>query len=171
MKKVIIYTDGACSENPGRGGIGYVLQADGSEKKGMKGYIKSTNNRMELLAAIEALRQLKCACEVDLRSDSRYLIDPIEKGYLAEWLTEPDLMNRQNPDLWKELAFEMKRHAIVPRWIPREQNNEADKLAKNACHTPNPVYDYGYEARPKPMQQTLPLMTKPTITKPNFKQH
>lgn len=170
MKKVTIYTDGACTDNPGRGGIGYILQSDDHEKTGAKGYIKTTNNRMELMAVIEALKVLKVGCEITLLSDSKYVIDPLEKGWLQEWLTDEHMMNRQNQDLWQQLVFEMKRHQITAKWIPREQNQRADKLAKLGCQLPNPVFDYGYETKVAPKQATLfPPTPKNTI--PSYKSH
>ena len=137
MKKVLIYTDGACSVNPGEGGWGAILMY-GEREKELSGYeAVTTNNRMELTAAIEALKVLKEPCEVELYSDSAYLVNAFEKYWIASW-KKSQWINKsneevKNADLWKELDRLNGKHKI--RWIKvkghsdNEYNNRCDKLA------------------------------------------
>jgi ribonuclease HI len=137
VKKVIIYTDGACSGNPGAGGWGAILKYGETEKE-ISGYeVETTNNRMELTAAIEALRCLKASCEVELYSDSAYLVNGFDKGWLEGWKANgwknSSKDDVKNIDLWKELDGLNKIHHI--QWIKvkghsdNESNNRCDKLA------------------------------------------
>ena len=136
MKKVTIYTDGACSGNPGPGGWGAILKYGDVEKEISGGEASTTNNRMELTAAIKALSLLKEPCSVDLYSDSRYLVDSVVKGWLLSWerlgfrkkgKTVP------NTDLWQELLPLIRRHDVSFIWVKghdeNEYNNRCDKLA------------------------------------------
>ncbi len=143
MKKVTIYTDGACSGNPGPGGWGCVLMYK-DVKKEMSGAEKeTTNNRMELFAAISALRALKEPCEVELYSDSAYLCNAVNEKWLFEWkeknwrtLGKKDV---KNVDLWEELIQLMDIHKItfikVKGHADNEYNNRCDKLATTAILT------------------------------------
>ena len=137
MKKVVIYTDGACSGNPGEGGWAAVLKY-GEHEKEISGYHpETTNNRMELTAAIEALTKLKEPCEVDLYSDSAYLVNGFLKGWLEKWKANRwrNAGNEEvkNVDLWEQLDKLGKTHRI--RWIKvkghsdNEFNNRCDHLA------------------------------------------
>lgn len=137
MKKVIIYTDGACSGNPGKGGWGAILKF-GEHEKEFSGFEElTTNNKMELTAAIEALNRLKEPCEVELYSDSAYLINCFEKRWLEGWKAKGWINSSKEPvkniDLWKELDRLNKIHKIT--WIKvkghsdNEFNNRCDKLA------------------------------------------
>lgn len=137
MKKVVIYTDGACSGNPGRGGWGAVLRY-GDKEKPISGFEReTTNNRMELTAAIEALSKLKEPCEVELYSDSAYLVNGFNKGWVTAWKSKGWINSSKedvkNPDLWKELDRLSRIHEI--KWIKvkghsdNEYNNKCDKLA------------------------------------------
>ncbi|MGI6173582.1 MAG: ribonuclease HI [Christensenellales bacterium] len=138
MKQVTIYTDGACSGNPGPGGWGAVLLY-GKHEKEMSGFSPhTTNNRMELTAAIEALGALKEPCEVKLCSDSSYLIDGFTKGWVfgwqkRGWVRGKDRQPVLNPDLWQKLLEFHRTHKI--EWIKvrghadDEINNRCDKLA------------------------------------------
>lgn len=137
MKKVLIYTDGACSGNPGQGGWGAILMY-GDQQKELSGFeAATTNNRMELTAAIEALKALKMPCEVELYSDSAYLINAFEKYWLASWKANgwksKSKDEIKNLELWKELDHLNYKHKI--RWIKvkghsdNEYNNRCDKLA------------------------------------------
>ena len=107
MKHVEIYTDGACSGNPGPGGWGAILVFEGREKELSGGEAVTTNNRMELSGAIEALRALKEPCRVTLTSDSKYLVDAVTKGWAKKWKSngwrKPDKSPALNPDLWDTL--------------------------------------------------------------------
>ena len=110
MKEVIIYTDGACSGNPGPGGYGVVLLSGDVRREMSAGYKDTTNNRMEILAAIIGLETLKFPCKVKLYSDSRYLVDAIEKGWVKRWKINNWYRNKQekasNVDLWKRLLIQ-----------------------------------------------------------------
>ena len=143
MKKVTIYTDGACSGNPGPGGWGAVLMYNGVEKE-MSGAEKdTTNNRMELFAAISALRALKEPCEVDLYSDSQYLCNAINEGWLFDWKQKnwrnANKKEVKNVDLWEELITLMGLHRItfikVKGHADNAYNNRCDKLATSAILT------------------------------------
>lgn len=135
-----IYTDGACSGNPGPGGWAAILQA-GDKRREMWGYDPvTTNNRMELTAAIEALRALKAPCRVKLYSDSAYLVNAFRQGWVARWLRNGWMTSRREPvenqDLWQELLRVMAPHQV--EWIKvkghaaDEQNNRCDELARRA---------------------------------------
>ena len=138
MKKTVeIYTDGACSGNPGPGGWGAILRYKGVEKQLSGGEAQTTNNRMELTGVISALRALKEPCRVELYSDSRYVIDALEKGWAASWKkkgwVKSDKKPALNPDLWEELLDLTARHEMVYHWVKghadNEYNNRCDALA------------------------------------------
>ena len=140
MEKVIIYTDGACSGNPGPGGWGVVLMYKGNKKEISGGKKDTTNNVMELTAVIEGLKMLKYPCEVDLYSDSAYVVNAFDKGWIYSWLKnnwktavkEPV----KNQELWKELYSLTKIHKVkfikVKGHSDNEYNNRCDELARNA---------------------------------------
>ena len=127
MKQVSIYTDGACSGNPGPGGWAAILNYNGVEKVLSGGETQTTNNRMELIAVISALEALKEPCGVDLWSDSRYVIDALEKGWAAGWKQkgwkrtnkEPAL----NPDLWEKLLALTAVHEMRYHWVKGHADN------------------------------------------------
>ena len=137
MKQVTIYTDGACSGNPGPGGWAAILEYNGREKELAGGEAHTTNNRMELTAVIEALKALKEGCEVDLYTDSKYVIDALEKGWVYNWRknnwVKSDKKPALNPDLWEALLEEMARHKVKLHWVKghasNPKNNRCDKLA------------------------------------------
>lgn len=140
MKEVTVYTDGACSGNPGPGGWGAVLIYAGYRKE-MSGFAaETTNNRMELLAAVEALRALKEPCRVDLYSDSAYLVNAWQQRWLESW-QQNGWKNAQkqpvlNQDLWRELLRLAAIHEV--NWIKvkghsdNAENNRCDELARQA---------------------------------------
>lgn len=134
MKKVTIYTDGACSGNPGPGGWGAVLQYGDKEKEISGSEPDTTNNRMELMAAISALETLKSACEVDLYTDSSYVKDGITK-WIHGW-KQKEFKKVKNPDLWIRLDTAASRHKVTWHWVRGHDGNElnerADKLATGA---------------------------------------
>ena len=140
MKKIEIYTDGACTGNPGKGGYGAVLVYNATEKEISKGFCKTTNNRMELMAAIEALNLLKEVCEVDLYSDSKYLTDAINKGWLESWRKngwrKADKKPVLNVDLWGKLTELTNIHKVNFIWVKghagHKYNELCDKLAVSA---------------------------------------
>lgn len=136
MKKVLIYTDGACSGNPGPGGWGAILKYGEVEKELSGGEELTTNNRMELTAAIKALSALKEPCIVDLYSDSKYLIDSFDKGWVYSWQKLGFKKKGKvvpNTDLWIKLLELFKIHQINLIWVKghaeNEYNNRCDKLA------------------------------------------
>ncbi len=137
MKRVEIYTDGACSGNPGPGGWGAILVYRGREKELSGGARSTTNNRMELTAAIEALSALKEPCAVSLTSDSRYLVDSVTKGWAAGWRARGwKLANKepaQNVDLWERLLDLLEIHRVVFHWVRGHEghpyNERCDRLA------------------------------------------
>ena len=139
-KKVDIYTDGACSGNPGVGGWGAVLFYRGVRKELSGAEGQTTNNRMELTAMIRALSALKEDCEVTLYSDSAYCVDAFNKGWIASWKANgwrtADKSEVKNPDLWQELLALAERHKVtfvkVKGHSDNEHNNRCDALARAA---------------------------------------
>lgn len=137
MKRVSIYTDGACSGNPGPGGWAAILIYNGREKELSGGESRTTNNRMELLGVISALQALKEPCEVDLWSDSRYVIDALEKGWAQGWKKKGwkkgDKTPAKNPDLWEILLALTEKHRMTYHWVKghaeNPYNNRCDALA------------------------------------------
>ena len=136
MKKVTIYTDGACSGNPGPGGRGAILSYNGHTKELSGGDPATTNNRMELMGAISALEALTEPCEVELYSDSKYLVDSVTKGWLSSWVKQGFLRKGKpvpNTDLWKRLLVLLDRHQVAFIWVKghaeNEFNNRCDELA------------------------------------------
>ncbi len=142
MKKVEIYTDGACSGNPGPGGWGAVLVYNGKEKEMSGGDGETTNNRMELMAALSALEALREPCEVVLTSDSKYLVDAIEKGWLESWVKKgwkkSDGKPALNIDLWKRILVQLERHKVEFIWIKghagHPYNERCDEMAVYESH-------------------------------------
>lgn len=138
MKKVEIYTDGSCKFNPGPGGWGAVLVYGGREKEISGGEPETTNNRMELTAVIEALRALKEPCLVHLCSDSKYVIDGLEKGWAESWRKNnwkrADRSKALNPDLWEELLDLVGKHELEYEWVKghagHPYNERCDAMAQ-----------------------------------------
>ena len=137
MKTVTLYTDGACSGNPGPGGWGAILSYNGVEKELSGGDANTTNNRMELLAVISGLEALKEPCRVELYSDSKYVIDGLSKGWAASWRKngwrKADKKPALNPDLWEKLLNLVEKHELSYHWIKghadNPYNNRCDQLA------------------------------------------
>ena len=121
MKTVTIYTDGACSGNPGPGGWGAILEWQGHEKELSGGEASTTNNRMELTAVLTALTLLKEPCTVELYSDSKYVVDAIEKGWLYGWQKKNWIKSDKKPvlnvDLWQQLLPQLARHDVRCHWV------------------------------------------------------
>ena len=140
MDEVIIYTDGACSGNPGKGGWGAILMYGEHRKEISGGELETTNNRMELTAPIEALKLLKKPCIVKIYSDSAYLVNAFLQGWIYNWQKNgwktSDKKDVKNRDLWEEIYKFTKIHKI--EWIKvkghsdNEFNNMCDKMAVNA---------------------------------------
>ena len=137
MKTVTIYTDGACSGNPGPGGWGAILEWNGMEKEISGGEAETTNNRMELTAVIRALELLKEPCQVELYTDSRYVCDALEKGWAQGWKkrgwVKADKQPALNADLWQRLLELTERHPLRCHWVKghasNPKNNRCDALA------------------------------------------
>ncbi|MBE6931902.1 MAG: ribonuclease HI [Ruminococcaceae bacterium] len=136
-KTVTIYTDGACSGNPGPGGWGAILRYGAHEKELSGGHPETTNNRMELTAVIRALEALKEPCRVELYTDSRYIVDAIEKGWLHSWQKngwrKADKKPALNVDLWQQILELFATHEVQLHWVrghaENEYNNRCDALA------------------------------------------
>ena len=137
MKTVEIYTDGACSGNPGPGGWGAILKYRDVEREMSGGEAMTTNNRMELLGVIRALSALKEPCIVELWSDSKYVIDGLSKGWAAGWRkrgwVKSDKKPALNPDLWEQLLNLTAQHEMRYHWVKgqaeNKYNNRCDALA------------------------------------------
>lgn len=152
MKQVVIHTDGAAKGNPGRGGFGVVLEHDARRREISDGFERTTNNRMELLAAIRGLEALKQPCRVTLHSDSRYLIDAMSKGWLRGWKargwSRAKGQHLKNADLWKRLAAAATRHEVEWRWVKghagHKENECCDDLADAAAGADELAIDHGF---------------------------
>lgn len=137
MKEVILYTDGACSGNPGPGGYGAILIYNGVEKEISGGEANTTNNKMEMLAVIRGLEMLKEPCSVSVYSDSAYVVNSIEKGWIYSWKKngwrKADKKEVKNVDLWERLLKQMEIHDVkflkVKGHSTDELNNRCDRLA------------------------------------------
>ena len=137
MKTVTLYTDGACSGNPGPGGWGAILEFQGTEKELSGGESSTTNNRMELTAVIAGLSALKEPCIVELYSDSKYVIDGLSKGWAVSWRKngwrKADKKPALNPDLWETLLNLTEIHQMHYHWVKghaeNPKNNRCDELA------------------------------------------
>ena len=141
MKKVEIYTDGSCKKNPGPGGWGAILVFGEHKKELSGGEPSTTNNRMELLAAIYALEQLKYPCEVTLTTDSKYLCDAIIKGWAISWKRKGWVRSNKepaaNPDLWERLLRLLEIHKVEFVWVKGHNghpfNERCDEMATQAA--------------------------------------
>ncbi|MHC1772401.1 MAG: ribonuclease HI [Flexilinea sp.] len=139
--KVMIYTDGACRGNPGPGGYGVVMIYGEKKKELSGGEANTTNNRMELTAVIEGLQVLKKPCEVTLFSDSKYVVDMVEGGYLQRWKQNNWMRNKHDPvknvDLWEKILQLLKIHSVKMIWVKGHAsnlwNNRCDELAVAAA--------------------------------------
>ncbi len=141
MKKIEIFTDGACSGNPGPGGYGTILRYKDNEKEFSGGEPQTTNNRMELTAVITGLSALKEPCEVDLYSDSKYIIDAVTKGWAKKWQAnnwvKSDKKKALNIDLWEKLLALLDKHKVNFIWVKghagHPENERCDSLAVAAA--------------------------------------
>ena len=134
---VTIYTDGACSGNPGPGGYGAILMYGSHKKELSGGEPNTTNNRMELMGVITALKALNRPCQVELYTDSQYVVNAIEKGWARKWQANGWMRNKKdpalNPDLWQELLDLLNVHQVTFHWVKGHAtnlyNNRCDELA------------------------------------------
>ena len=140
LKQVTLYTDGACSGNPGAGGWGAVLLYGEHRRELSGGEIETTNNRMELTAVIQGLERLKYPCHVDIYSDSSYTVKGFTEGWVYAWeksdWRKADKKPVLNEDLWKQLLALSRKHELTFHWVKghadNEYNNICDKLATDA---------------------------------------
>lgn len=155
-RQVEIFTDGACRRNPGPGGYGVVLLYESRRRELSGGFRLTTNNRMEILAAIAGLEALKEPCRVRLYSDSQYLVNAIEKGWAARWRAAGWKRNGRekavNPDLWERLLELCRVHRVEFLWVRghagHPENERCDRLATAAADAPDLGVDEGYERSP-----------------------
>jgi ribonuclease HI len=149
---VVIYTDGACSGNPGPGGFGVVLMSGDNRREMSQGFLRTTNNRMELLAVITALESLNRSCSVTIYSDSEYVVNAITKGWLKSWQArgwrKADKKPVLNVDLWQRLVPLLSKHDIEFRWVRGHNNNveneRCDLLAVGATQAAELQVDEGF---------------------------
>jgi ribonuclease HI len=150
-KPVTIYTDGACEGNPGPGGYGIVLLFNSTRKELSGGFRRTTNNRMELYAAIRALEELNEPCRVSLYSDSKYLVDAMSLGWAKRWKARGWMRNSKepalNPDLWERLLKLCDYHLVEFRWVKghagNPNNERCDQLSYAAIRQKNLPVDEG----------------------------
>lgn len=153
LRHITIHTDGACIGNPGPGGYGVLLQHGDVRKELSGGYRKTTNNRMELMAAIKGFEAVKYPCRVTLYSDSRYLVDSMSKGWVQRWRMNGWMRNQKekalNVDLWRKLVSACKNHEVTFEWVRghagNAENERCDQLAVQAASQLNLPVDVGYE--------------------------
>ncbi len=148
MHDIVIYTDGAASGNPGKGGYGAVLMSGSHRKEMSEGFLLTTNNRMELLAVIVALEALKKEnSKVTIYSDSKYVVDAVEKRWVFTW-EKKGFKAKKNPDLWRRFLSIYRKHQVHFIWVKGHANipgNErADRLAVEASQKANLLVDTGY---------------------------
>lgn len=155
LKRITIYTDGACLGNPGPGGYGVVLLYDGNRRELSEGFRLTTNNRMELLAAIEGLAALKERCEVTLFSDSQYVVASMDQGWAKRWRINGWRRNKKkekalNVDMWEALLDLDSKHEVGYEWVKGHagdpENERCDLLATTAASVAATSVDAGYEA-------------------------
>jgi ribonuclease HI len=156
MPKIQIYTDGACEPNPGRGGYAAVLIHPKKRMEISGGFLLTTNNRMELLAALKGLEQLKEPCEVTLYSDSKYVVDSMQLGWAAGWKKKnwwrTNQERAENFDLWDRLLALCEKHQVTFQWVRghagNTENECCDRLSCAALKDSNLEIDHGYESKP-----------------------
>ena len=135
--QVLMYTDGACSGNPGPGGWGTILKSGGAVKELSGGEASTTNNRMELTAVIAGLSALKYPCRVTVTSDSKYVVDAIQNGWARKWKAQGWMRNKKekalNPDLWEKLLELLEVHEVTFHWVKGHagppENERCDEMA------------------------------------------
>ncbi len=148
-QQLIIYTDGSARGNPGPGGYGIILKWGNTVKELSQGYRMTTNNRMELLAVIVALQQLKKdGLNITIYTDSAYIVNSVEKGWLFGWV-KTGFKGKKNTDLWQLFLKEYRKHKVKFQWVKGHANNpgnnRCDELATAAADSGNWLVDEGYE--------------------------
>ncbi len=167
-----IFTDGSSSGNPGPGGWAALIRVDGKTREMSGGFRRTTNNRMELLAAIQALDTVVDADEIDLYSDSRYLVESVTKGWVKNWQKKGWVRAQNQPvpntDLWKWLLGLLQRKTVHFHWVEghagHPENERADRLAVIAGSKPNLPVDEGYDLKPAKSIQPNLFQTQPPQT-------
>lgn len=153
LTDVSIFTDGACLGNPGPGGWAAILNCQGKEKELSAGFKLTTNNRMEVLAAIKGLEALTRPCQVTLYTDSKYLCDAVEKHWLTNWRRNGWVTAGKKPvknrDLWEMLIEILKKHTVTFKWVRghsgHPENERCDQLAKSAAQGADLAEDTGFK--------------------------
>ncbi|NCX95745.1 MAG: ribonuclease HI [Chitinophagia bacterium] len=163
MQQLHIYTDGSSRGNPGPGGYGAILKWGDTEKEIAQGYKLTTNNRMELMAVIAALRLLtRTGLNIVVFSDSKYVVDAIQKRWLQGWIKK-GYANVKNPDLWQQFYALYKLHHITMQWVKghadNAYNNRCDQLATQAALSNALIEDTGYGAGAQGGKQATSLLT------------
>lgn len=180
LQEITIYTDGACTGNPGPGGYGAVMNQGKHRNELSAGFRKTTNNRMEMMAVIESLKTLKDRRQVVLYSDSRYVVDAINKGWAKKWQANNWVLSSKskakNTDLWKQMLEQLDRHDVDVRWVKghagNDGNERADALAVKAGKGRNLAIDHGYESPndiPQPALLDVPETETPPSDEPEMK--
>ena len=154
LKKVEIFTDGACSGNPGKGGYGVILSYNGARKELSEGFVLTTNNRMEILAAIKGLEALKEKCDVTLYSDSKYLVDSVNLGWIEKWRKNNWMRTKsekaKNSDLFEKLYTLLNFHNVKLVWVKghagHSENERCDTLATGAISGQNLSEDKNFNS-------------------------
>ena len=146
---IIIYTDGSAKGNPGRGGYGIVMLSGKHRKEVSEGFLLTTNNRMELLAVIVGLENIKkTGSDIVVYSDSKYVVDAVEKGWLFNW-QKKSFKGKKNPDLWARFLSVYKKYSVRFVWVKGHNNNveneRCDSLAVSAAEGSNLRSDLWYE--------------------------
>lgn len=152
LKTIELFTDGACSGNPGKGGYGVVLKYKNHVKELSEGFSRTTNNRMEILAVIKGLEALNETCNVSVYSDSKYVIDAITKGWVYKWEANGWMRNKKesavNVDLWEQLLVLLDEHNVEFHWVKghagHPENERCDRLAVAAAAGEALTEDTGY---------------------------
>jgi ribonuclease HI len=147
MKRIQLYSDGACSGNPGPGGYGVILKYNEHVKEFSAGYKSTTNNRMEMMAIIVGLESLNEICQVDVYSDSKYIVDAVNQGWALKWEANNWKRNKKemakNIDLWIRLLDLLEEHKVTMNWVKghagHPENERCDKLAVAAAASPTLV--------------------------------
>lgn len=150
MSKITVYTDGAAKGNPGRGGYGVVMMSGSHKKELSEGYRNTTNNRMELMSVIVALETIKKEnAQVEIFSDSKYVVDSVEKGWVFGW-QKKGFKGKKNVDLWQRFLKIYPKHQVKFNWVKghagNHYNERCDELAVQAAESSNLLVDDGYEA-------------------------
>lgn len=156
---IIIYTDGSAKGNPGKGGYGVVMLSGKHRKEISEGFLLTTNNRMELLAVIVGLESVKKQkSDVVVYSDSKYVVNAVEKGWLFDW-QKKNFKGKKNPDLWIRFLSVYKKHSIRFLWVKGHNNNveneRCDRLAVSAAEGTDLISDVWYENQSRNNNSTL----------------